>query len=134
MITLFDYIKSRARWLLILWVIIIIIFSSLPKLPDIKIPTGKLDIQIDFLFHFLEYVALAGLCILSFYRDAQYFLTRRVTNILLMLIAFAVADESHQLLISGRSFQLMDIVFNIIGIITGLLITLWLNRIAMARE
>lgn len=128
MAQLFRYIKSLAPYLLVIWVITILIFSSISKLPDLRIRTLDFDLRLDYLFHFLEYVALAFLAILTFASSAVSFSSRKVVIILAWLILFATLDESHQLFIPMRSFSLFDLFSDWSGIITGGWITLKMNR------
>lgn len=123
---LFGYIKSFAPYLLALWVIIILVFSSISNLPNIN--TGKLEIRIDYILHFSEYCALAGLALLTFAKSSTTFWSQRVIILTLGLMIFASLDETHQLLIPARSFSIYDMISNFSGILIGILITLRLNR------
>ena len=125
---LFGYIKSLAPYLLAVWVIVILVFSSIPKVPEIKFDTGKLEIKIDYILHFTEYFALAGLALLTFAKDITILRSPRVVLITVCLLFFAALDESHQLLIPGRSFNISDMISNFAGIFAGILVTLRLNR------
>lgn len=126
---LFRHIKSAAPYLLGVWVIIILIFSSIPRVPEINIDTGRLEIKIDYILHFGEYCALAGLALLTFARSEVFFWSKRVLTLTICLMVFAALDESHQLLIPTRSFNISDMLSNFAGIISGILITLHLNRL-----
>ncbi len=126
---LFGYIKSAAPYLLIAWLIIILIFSSIPNVPEIKINTGALEIRIDYILHFGEYFALGGLALLTFASSKFSLLSSRIITITICLLIFAALDESHQLLIPERSFSIFDMISNFTGILSGILITLYLNRL-----
>jgi len=130
---LFRYIKTMAPYLLAAWIIIILIFSSIPRVPEIKINTGRLEIKIDYILHFGEYFALAGLALLAFAGSDYSLLARKILVTTLSLLVFAVLDESHQLLIPGRSFNISDMLSNFAGILSGIIITLHLNR-SLSRE
>ena len=67
--------------------------------------------------HFIEYGILAFITFLTFAGNNFRIPVRKALLITGCLILFAVADEFHQKLIPGRSFNVNDIVSNIIGII-----------------
>lgn len=126
MIFLYKILKRFAPWLLAFWVTLILVFSSLPKLPRINI--DLVYIRIDHALHFTEYFGLAFLAILTFVKSHDREGKKRILYLILYLILFASADEAHQLLIPGRSFSLLDLLANTCGILTGVFITLWLDR------
>lgn len=125
---LFNYIKSIAQYLLIIWVIIILVFSSLPSLPVINIDVRLLEFHFDKIMHFSEYFALAFLSLLTFAKTEVRIMTKKVILLTLCLLVFAAADESHQLLIAARSFSIYDMLADFIGIVLGIIFTLRLNR------
>ena len=129
MLKLFRYIKPLAPYLFIIWILVILVFSSLPKLPEAKIITDNFEFKVDFVFHFIEYTALSFLALLTFQKSATSLGSRKVLYILFGLFLFGILDESHQLLIPGRSFNITDIISNCAGILAGIQLSLWLNRI-----
>ena len=119
MLKLITLLKPFAAYILVAWVIIIIVVSSLPNIPTLKFHTSKSDIRLDYLIHFCEYGSLAFLAYLTF---AKRFRTAAKMFFLVTigLVVFAVADEFHQKLIPGRSFNVMDIISNISGILAAM--------------
>jgi len=128
MLKLLSFIRPFAIYLLILWIIAIIIVSSIPSIPVLKIQTGKSDIRLDYLIHFLEYGSLAFLTYLSFSGKDDRISRLRYLILTLCLILFAVADESHQIIIPGRTFNPKDLVSNLVGIAGGLIFTILVFR------
>ena len=126
---LYNFIKSIAPYLLVLWIIIILVFSSISNLPQLRIITGRLNLKIDSFFHFSEYVALATLAVLSFAKNEISLRSRKTLIVLTGLFIFAALDETHQLLIPARSFEFKDMLFNFGGVFLGTIITLHLNRV-----
>lgn len=126
---LFRYIKTMAPYLLAAWVIIILVFSSLPRLPQINIHNGLLERYFDKLMHFSEYFALAFLAFLTFAKSEISLWSKKVSTLMIFLIVFAAADETHQLIIVARSFSIYDMIADFLGIIFGTLFTLLLNRL-----
>jgi VanZ family protein len=120
MYKLVAFIRPYAKYLLIAWVIAIAALSSSPSIPSLKIHTEKTDIRLDYLIHFLEYASLAFLTYLAF--AGKDFRIPAVRYLLLTscLIIFAIADESHQILIPGRTFNPKDLLSNVAGIAGGL--------------
>jgi VanZ family protein len=106
-----------ARYLMIAWVLIIITLSSIPNIPTIKIHTPSREIRLDYLIHFTEYGFLAFVTFLAFAGNGFRIPVRKGILLTVSLILFALADEFHQKLIPGRSFNVNDIYSNISGII-----------------
>ena len=119
MIKLIIFLRPYARYLLIAWLLTIIIVSSIPNIPTLKIHTAESEIRLDYLMHFCEYGVLAFMTFLSF-AGTEFRISLK--NFFIMtgsLILFAVADEFHQKLIPGRSFNTMDIMSNVTGIVVA---------------
>lgn len=105
---------------MVAWLLTIIIVSSIPSLPTLKIHSEKNVIRLDYLIHFCEYGLLAFMSFLSF-TDSDYKMTlKKYINIFLSLTAFAIVDEFHQKFIPGRTFNAKDIYSNIVGITAAL--------------
>ena len=121
MIRLIIWCKPLAKYFLAVWLIIIVSVSSVPSIPTLKIHTANSEIRLDYLIHFCEYGILAFMAFLSF--ASSEFKLRYIAFIIitLSLITFAIADEFHQKIIPGRSFNVKDILSNISGIIVALI-------------
>jgi VanZ family protein len=126
---LIKFIKPYAKYLLFLWALTIAVVSSLPSLPTPKIDTGSFEIRLDYLFHFCEYGLLAFLAYLTFAKEDFTNSLKKYILITLAIMIFAVADEFHQKLIPGRSFNTKDIISNLAGIVTALIFCLFTFRI-----
>lgn len=124
MIKLLAILRPFAKYILAGWVITVIALSSTPNLPTLKIHTQKSDIRLDYLIHVCEYGCMALLAYLAFLNDNRKSCYIRYTIITFSLVLFAIADEYHQLLIPGRSFNLLDILCNLAGIAGGLIMSL----------
>lgn len=125
---LIIFIRPYSKYLLIIWLVSIAVVSSLPSLPAPKIDAGKFEIRLDYLIHFCEYGALIFLSLLSFIQKDFSLSGMRYILITIAVIVFAVADEYHQKLIPGRTFNTKDIMSNITGILTGLLFCYFIFR------
>ncbi len=119
MIKLLTLIRPFARYFLIVWVLAMMFFSSIPNIPTLKIHTARSDIRLDYLIHFLEYFSLTGLSYLTFAGEKFILDIIKILRITIILVLFAIMDEYHQKLIPGRSFSYKDILSNLTGIISG---------------
>jgi VanZ family protein len=121
MIKLIIWCKPFARYILITWLLTIIIVSSIPSIPTLKIHTARSEIRLDYMMHFCEYGFLTFMAFLYF-ADSEFNLNyRKICLITISLILFAVIDEFHQKLIPGRSFNVKDILSNISGVIAAMI-------------
>jgi VanZ family protein len=116
MLKLIIYLRPVARYLLMAWILTIIILSSIPNIPTLKIHTAKSEIRLDYLMHFCEYGVLTFIAFLSFAGKEFNIGCRKILLIAISLIIFAVLDELHQKLIPGRSYNIKDIISNVTGI------------------
>jgi VanZ family protein len=133
MIRLIILFKPFAKFILIAWLLIIIILSSIPNIPTLKIHTARTEIRLDYLMHFCEYGVLTFMAYLSFTGDEFRINYRKFILIAGSLILFAVLDEFHQKLIPGRSFNVKDILSNIAGILAVTVFTMGVFRLIMNR-
>ena len=120
MIRLIIWIKPFAKYLLIAWIVTIITVSSIPSLPTLKIHIQRSDIRLDYLFHFCEYGLLAFITFLAFANSEFKISHKKYFYLTLFLLVFAVFDEFHQKFIPGRTFNLKDILGNVLGIVAAL--------------
>lgn len=117
-------IKQNYRIFAIGWAVFIFIISTIPNLPQPDTSsTHGLSLRYDYLFHFSAYFVL-GLLIVIWQIDRNLkFSDRRYLLILLAGVIFGLVDETHQLLIPGRSFNPVDFYLNGIGFVAGFLFT-----------
>jgi VanZ family protein len=128
MVTLITFLRPFAKYVLALWVITIITVSSIPHLPVLKLNTSGSEIRLDYLIHFCEYGFLAFLAYLSFTGKDFRTNRKRLIIITLALIFFSLADEYHQILIPGRTFNVKDILSNLGGILAAYLFSIVIFR------
>jgi VanZ family protein len=119
MIRLIIWCKPFARYLLIIWVLMIIVFSSIPSLPTLRVHTARSEIRLDYLIHFLEYGLLTFMAFLHFVSSEFRLNYKKIILITISIILFAVIDELHQKFIPGRSFNVKDIISDIAGILAA---------------
>lgn len=92
----------------ILWMVVIFIFSSFPDLPSNKIDI--LNFTIKKTAHVLEYTIL----FLFWYRALG---KKNPIYALMLSLAYAFTDEIHQLFVPGRTGRLRDVGIDTIGMI-----------------
>ena len=113
----------NAKILFFIWLILIIIISSIPQLPtpSIKSSSGS-SFRLDYIIHFLIFFILSILFIFwminsnpiqKFYYWILFFS---------MGIVFSFLIEIYQLIIPGRRFNMVDCFYNNIGVLTGILL------------
>jgi VanZ family protein len=129
MLRLIIFLRPFARYFLIAWLITILIVSSVPSIPTLKIHTAKSEIRLDYLIHFCEYGILAGMAFLTFVNSEFRLSFRKFFIITAGLILFAILDEFHQKLIPGRAFNAKDIYSNIAGVFGALVFCIVVFRI-----
>lgn len=146
--------------LLILWMIVIFLFSNEPALESTKVThevtktvvnlvgnvighkvnENEMQTIIDqsFLFvrksaHFLEYLVL-GLLMINVLKD--YYSVDKIVFLvsLLLCMIYACSDEFHQLFITGRSCQMKDVFIDTSGSFLGILIYYLLYKILQIKK
>lgn len=120
MLKLIIFLRPFARYMFIAWSLTIIIVSSIPNVPTLKIQTARTVIRLDYLMHFCEYGFLTFVTFLSFAGKEFKINYRKIILITASLILFAIADELHQKLIPGRTFNIKDLKSNMAGILAGM--------------
>ena len=119
MLRLIIWFKPFSKHLLVIWFLTIIIVSSIPSIPTLRIHTARSEIRLDYLIHFCEYGLLAFMAFLYFSGSGFLLSFKKYILITVSLMVFAVIDEFHQKLIPGRSFNVNDIYSNITGIVAA---------------
>ena len=129
MLKLIIYLRPFSRYLLIAWALTIIIVSSIPNIPTLKIHTAKSEIRLDYMMHFCEYGILTFMTFLSFAGNEFRVNYKTFIFITVSLILFAILDELHQKLIPGRTYSVKDIMSNVTGILAAGIFTVLVFRL-----
>ena len=128
MLKLIIWIRPYSKYLLIVWVLVILLFSSLPSLPAIKIHTAKSEIRLDYLIHMIEYGILGFLTFLTFSGEHYKPGSRKYLIMTVSLVLFALLDEIHQKFIPGRAYNIKDLFSDTVGIVLALLFCVFIFR------
>jgi len=89
------------------------IFRPLPTLTD-----SSLTEFIGVVMHFLEFAILSAL-ILRAITQNQKITRKQILLSILLSILYALSDEIHQLFVPERTFQLQDLLVDLLGTLTG---------------
>jgi len=126
MLKLIIFLRPFARYLLISWLLTIIILSSIPNIPTLKIHTAHNEFRLDYLMHFTEYGILTFITFLSFAGNEFRMSVRKMTLIPICLTVFAYLDEFHQKIIPGRTYNIIDFLSNASGIVVIAIVTIFI--------
>ncbi len=111
--------KKLFKILFWLWGLTIFVLSSLPNIPTQQINIWDEPFRLDYLEHFGVFAILGSIFIvwkLDFNGSFQF---RKYLWVLLGLIVFACADEIHQIWIPGRTFNPLDLIYNVAGLLAS---------------
>ncbi len=134
MLRLVRLIKPFAGYILVATTIFILVMSSVPSIPTLKIKAGESTIRLDYLIHFCIYGFLSTISFLKF-SDSEFRLPGKKTLILILcLAAFAFVDEYHQKFIPGRAYNIIDFVSNVSGIAGGLVFIVIVSGMVRRKE
>jgi VanZ family protein len=128
MFKLILYLRPFAKYLLIAWVAIIIILSSIPNIPTLKIHISRSDFRLDYFMHFCEYGVLTFMAFLAFAEDEFRINWKIFIALVICLIIFAILDELHQKLIAGRTCSIKDVASDVMGVVAAIVFTLMVFR------
>lgn len=111
------------------WVVIFVLMvvSSIPgSVVNKSLQTHYMGVRFDYVLHFGAYLVIGILGGLAY---------RVRLRLVLLLFLFAAIEEGHQYWIPARTFNPIDYLFDVLGLLTGLiLISLLERKIAKRRE
>lgn len=102
-----------------IWFVLIVVLSSYPDLSPAESQTKRLfSIRLDYLAHIIIYLILSMLLFL-WRSNMERINIKTAVLCTLLLIAFSYTEELHQSLIPGRSYNIVDFVYNSLGVLLG---------------
>lgn len=110
-----------------------ILLFTLTSLPSQSVPSVGVN---DKLEHSLAYFGLSFLLYLTllFQKKSDFLIKYAAIFTILIIVIYAVLDEVHQLLIPGRSCEMLDFLADMLGGIVGILILKILIRVYKFQE
>ncbi len=116
------YLKPLWLVLFILWTALLATVALIPDSSMVVIDTGS-EFRWDYLEHFIAYLVFGSLYIL-WRSDTEFTLAGHEIAILFSgSIVFSILTEYAQVLIPGREFNFIDMVYNMLGVFAGILFT-----------
>lgn len=115
--------KTLFKYLFWIWLITIFTLSCLPSIPAQQINIWNEPFRLDYLEHFLVFGGLAVLFTIWKSNENGTFNLKRYTFSIFLLFGFASVSEMCQILIPGRSFNPLDLIYNILGLISFLIVS-----------
>lgn len=114
----------KPLWLIlfILWTVLLTVVSVCPDSNKVIISTDS-GFRWDYLEHFVAYLIFGGLYIL--WRSRSDFTLKGLEMAMLIAITciFSILTEYVQILIPDRTFNVMDMAFNVGGVLASILLT-----------
>lgn len=123
--------------LIIIWLIIIFMFSNQNGLESTNLTNGLLEkylffIHSDFIFilirklaHITEYFIL-GILVINFINEFN--IDKKIIISIFICFILASLDEFHQLFVIGRTGQLLDVFIDMVGFTLGIVIFIIVNK------
>jgi len=127
-----EILKNKLFWsrIFLVWVIALVVLNIIPNFtPESLIKEDSDIFRTDYIQHFLSFLALPVFYSLSGRRTFVDRYTEKLWLIIFCGILFAATTESLQIIVPGRSFNPVDLILNISGLITGIIIIVGLNKI-----
>lgn len=124
--------------LIILWLLVIFIFSNQDGTTSTALTNGVLEkylffIDSDIFFiiirkiaHIIEYLIL-GILVFSFVNEFK--IDRKIIVSLLVCLILSSLDEFHQLFIPGRTGKILDVFIDMMGVLLGINGLLLINKV-----
>ena len=111
--------KKLFRILFWVWGLIIFILSSLPNIPTQKVNIWDEPFRLDYLEHFGVFAIWRGLFVVWKMKPIGHFYVKNYIWSIIATLVFAAADEFHQIWIPGRTFNPLDLIYNMTGLLAA---------------
>ncbi len=116
--------KKYSNILFIIWMISILYMNIDPKFGDTDLPLeqDKMNLRVDYFMHFIMFfVTSLFLCIIPlYYINNKYYLKKNRFLLLFFIgLLMACSIETLQIIVPGRTFNYIDMIFNISGLLLG---------------
>ena len=119
--------KNLVNILFVVWSVLILFASIIPLSQEKHFEFGGSIFRLDYLEHFAVFFILGSLYVL------RTKLQLKISEISL-LITYATFTETIQLIVPGRTFNPMDLVYNILGLIFSITLINKIKNKVMVRN
>ncbi len=89
------------------------------NLNSMKIGPDAFKIRLDFLLHFLVYLVICLYYLLGIRLGYKLFYNHAFLKFIIMVVILAIFTELVQIWVPSRSFNIFDIISNLVGVILG---------------
>jgi VanZ family protein len=125
---LFEYLNKKKVLLVYIPLIVywLILFTA-TSIPVEKLPSIGLSDKVN---HLMAYFVLSALVYLTliFQRKSRFLFNYAPVATLIISIFYGIADELHQMLIPGRSAEVLDWAADALGAVLGILLVFFLKN------
>ena len=121
MISFFTNRQRLFRFLFWGVILVLMAVSSIPgAVVNKTLHTNYLGVRLDYLLHFGAYFVIGVLGGLAY---------RINPRLVLLLLVFAAVEEGHQYWIPARTFNPVDYLFDVLGLVLGLVLVVCLQKV-----
>jgi len=115
--------RNIYKYLFFAWLFLIIIAASISQLPTPRIKTSSgSSIRFDYYIHILEFLILSILFFLWLANRNPQQIKKNFVIVFAISIVLAFIIEFYQNFVPGRKFNILDSIFNLIGLLIGIAI------------
>ena len=129
---LYTLIRNNRFWsvIFVLWVFTLIILNVVPNFtpPSVQMEEAS-SLRVDYALHFMSFLMLPVFYFLSGKKTVIDPFLKTSYSLILAGILFASFTESIQLFVPGRSFNPLDILFNVTGFLSGIPVGKFVNSL-----
>ena len=113
---------SKLDYIFWLWIVALFVGALIPGLGISRADIGSFSFRADYLCHALAFFGIVS--IFSVARQNQVVIFKRFAwmKLILLCLVLGVAIESIQHFIPGRTFNVFDMLSNLVGVAIGLLL------------
>ncbi|OYT15627.1 MAG: hypothetical protein B7C24_12060 [Bacteroidetes bacterium 4572_77] len=114
-------LKKLWAYLFWLWAILILVLSSLPNIPTQKVNIWDEPFRLDYVEHFGIFAIWGGMFVIWKAKE-HIFNWKNYFWFIIAMLLFAAIDEIHQNWIEGRTYNPLDLIYNVVGVISAFVI------------
>lgn len=118
--------STTFKWLFWSWLIIIFVSSSIPWLGSgniiLSIPVTEVELELrsDYFLHSFMYFILITFFMLWRKQWVKENFLLSLVSIMIVSVGISFLEECYQLMIPGRVYNINDFIFNVFGVIIGI--------------